>query len=72
MIDGLPTGVYWLVKVRVPLSRSTRKTVTLSAHWLQQYENRPVGSKLKLRGELLPANPAGKVESVCQVPRRVV
>src|SRR4051812_13674134 len=34
--DGLPTEVYWPVKARPPVLRSTRKTVTLSARWLQQ------------------------------------
>jgi len=34
--DGLPTGVYWPVKARPPVLRSTRKAVTWSARWLQQ------------------------------------
>jgi hypothetical protein len=45
MHDGLPTGVYWPVKLRPPVLRSTRNVVTLSARWLQQYRNSPMGSK---------------------------
>src|SRR6266542_2024805 len=50
MIDGLPTEVYSPVKERAPVARFTRNTVMASARWLQQYRNRPVGSKAKLRG----------------------